>query len=158
VAASSPARHLDPAGVVIGVALLALAAAVAWDFTGLQLTSTYGIGPKAMPIIVAGGLAILGVANFVLAWRGDLPERENYDPKPVVLILGGLAALIAIIEFGGGFIPAIAVLFAATSAAFGRRAVIADLIIGAVLALIVFLLFSKLLSLSLPMGPLERLM
>jgi putative tricarboxylic transport membrane protein len=151
-------HRLDPAGMAIGVALLALSAAIAWDFTSLQLTSTYGIGPKAMPIIVAGGLAILAIANLVIAWRGDFPERESYDPKPVILILGGLAVLIAIIEFGGGFIPAIAVLFAATSAAFGRRAVIADLIIGAVLALIVFLLFSKLLTLSLPTGPLERLM
>jgi putative tricarboxylic transport membrane protein len=144
--------------MAIGVALLALSAAIAWDFTSLQLTSTYGIGPKAMPIIVAGGLAILAIANLVIAWRGDLPERESYDPKPVVLILGGLAALIAIIEFGGGFIPAIAVLFTATAAAFGRRAILTDFVIGAVLALIVFLLFSKLLTLSLPIGPLERLM
>ena len=151
-------HRLDPAGMAIGVALLALSAALAWDLTSLQLTSTYGVGPKAMPIIVAGGLAVLAIANLVTAWRGDLPERESYDPKPVILILGGLAALIAIIAFGGGFIPAIAILFAATSAAFGRRAVIADLIIGAVLALIVFLLFSKLLTLSLPIGPLERLM
>jgi len=151
-------HRLDPAGMAIGVALLALSAAIAWDLTSLQLTSTYGVGPKAMPIIVAGGLAVLAIANLVTAWRGDLPERESYDPKPVILILGGLAALIAIIAFGGGFIPAIAILFAATSAAFGRRAVIADLIIGAVLALIVFLLFSKLLTLSLPIGPLERLM
>jgi len=143
--------------MAIGVALLALAAAIAWDLTSLQLTSTYGIGPRAMPIIVASGLAILAIANLVIAWRGDFPERESYDPKPVLLILGGLAALISIIQFGGGFIPAIAVLFASTSAAFGRRAVIADLIIGAVLALIVFLLFSKLLTLSLPIGPLERL-
>ncbi len=148
----------DAAGIAIGVALLALASAIAWDFTSLELTSTYGVGPKAMPMIVGGGLAILAIANLVIAWRGDLPERESYDPKPVVLILGGLAALIAIIQFGGGFIPAIAILFAATAAAFGRRAVIADLVIGAVLALVVFLLFSKLLTLSLPMGPLERLM
>jgi putative tricarboxylic transport membrane protein len=151
-------RRLDPAGIAIGLALLALAGAVASDLTGLELTSTYGVGPKAMPIIVAGGLAVLAIANLVTAWRGDLPERESYDPKPVVLILGGLAVLIAIIEFGGGFIPAIAVLFATTSAAFGRRAILTDLIIGVVLALIVFLLFSKLLTLSLPMGPIERLL
>ena len=151
------AHRPDLAGIAIGLALLALAGAVAWDFTSLQLTSTYGVGPKAMPAIVASGLFVLAIANLVIAWRGDFPERESYDPKPVVLILGGLAALIAVIEFGGGFIAAIAILFAATSAAFGRRAVIADLIIGAVLALIVFLLFSKLLTLSLPIGPLERL-
>ena len=100
---------------------------------------------------------LLAVGNFLLAWRGDFPERESFDPKAIVLILGGLAALIAIIGLGGGFIPATAVLFAATATAFGRRAIHIDLAIGLVLAVVVFLLFDKLLTLSLPAGPIERL-
>jgi putative tricarboxylic transport membrane protein len=68
-----------------------------------------------------------------------------------------LAALIAIIGLGGGFIPATAILFAATATAFGRRAIAVDLAIGAVLGVVVFLLFDKLLTLSLPAGPIERL-
>ena len=51
----------------------------------------------------------------------------------MLLILGGLAALIAIIGLGGGFILATAMLFATTSPAFGRRALLADLAIGFVL-------------------------
>ena len=84
---------------------------------------------------------------------------------PAIHLLAGwitgsrrFAALIAIIAFGGGFIPATAVLFAATAAAFGRKAVIVDLIIGAVLGSAAYLLFDKLLTLSLPAGPLERLL
>jgi putative tricarboxylic transport membrane protein len=100
---------------------------------------------------------VLAAGNFWLAWRGDFPERESLEPKAIVLILGGLAALIAIIGLGGGFIPATAVLFAATATAFGRRAIHIDLAIGAVLAVAVFLLFDKLLTLSLPAGPIERL-
>jgi putative tricarboxylic transport membrane protein len=50
------------------------------------------------------------------------------------------------------------VLFAATATAFGRRAIHIDLAIGLVLAIVVFLLFDKLLTLSLPAGPLERLL
>ena len=69
---------------------------------------------------LAAGMAIIAVANLALAWRGDFPERESYDPKAVALILGGFAGLIAIIALGGGFIPATAVLFAATAAAAGR--------------------------------------
>ena len=88
---------------------------------------------------------------------GGLPRRDSLDWKPIILIIGGLAVLIAFIKFGIGFIPATAVLFAATSAAFGRRAFIVDLIIGFVVGIIIYLLFSKLLTLSLPMGPLERL-
>jgi len=102
-------------------------------------------------------MILLAAGNFWLAWRGDFPARESFDPKVVVLILGGLAALIAIIGLGGGFIPATAVLFAATATAFGRRAIHVDLAIGLVLAAVVFLLFDKLLTLSLPAGPLERL-
>jgi len=40
--------------------------------------------------------------NFLLAWRGDFPARETFDPKAIALILGGLAALITIIGLGGG--------------------------------------------------------
>ena len=87
-----------------------------------------------------------------------MPEPEPAEPWPILLILGGLAALIALIGLGGGFIPATAILFAATAAAFGRRAFLTDLIIGAVLGTAAYLLFDKLLTLSLPAGPLERLL
>jgi putative tricarboxylic transport membrane protein len=76
----------------------------------------------------------------------------------VWLILGGLALLIAIIGLGGGFIPATTVLFVATSAAFGRRAIVADLGIALVMTTLIYLVFARLLTLSLPAGPLERLL
>jgi putative tricarboxylic transport membrane protein len=152
------AKQPDRAGIAIAVLLLVIAAVIAWDTSTLQLAPTYGLGPKMMAYAVATGMAIIGIANLVMAWQGGFPERESYDPKAIVLILGGFAALIAIIAFGGGFIAATAVLFAATAAAFGRKAVIVDLIIGAALGLTAYLLFDKLLSLSLPAGPLERLL
>jgi len=153
-----PPHRADRPALAIAIGLLALAGIIFWDQAQLQLTSVYGLGPKAMPIVVACGLALLGVANLVTALRGDLPERESTDHKAIVLILGGLAALIALIGIGGGFIIATAVLFAATSAAFGRRAFIIDLIIGLVIGAVVYLLFDKVLTLSLPAGPLERLL
>lgn len=147
----------DRAGMAIGVLLLAIAAVILFDASRLQLTSTYGVGPKMMPVVIAIGIAILAVANFVLAWRGDFPEREDADPKAILLILGGLAAVIALIGLGGGAIAAIAILFVTTSAAFGSRGLLLDLAIGAGLGLLIFLLFDKLLTLSLPAGPIERL-
>ena len=152
------ARRPDAAGMVIAAVLMLIALVVFWDTTSLQLATTYGIGPKAMPYVIAFGMAALAVGNFWLAWQGDFPERESLDAKAIVLILGGLAALIAIIGLGGGFIPATAILFAATATAFGRRAIVTDLVIGAVLGVAVFLLFDKLLTLSLPAGPIERLL
>jgi putative tricarboxylic transport membrane protein len=155
---TSTPRRVDKAGLVIALLLLLLAGVIWLDMSSLQLSSVYGLGPKAMPIVVAVGLAILGLGNAISALRGGLPERETLDWKPIVLIIGGLAVLIAFIKFNVGFIPATAVLFAATSAAFGRRAFLTDLALGFACGFIIYLLFSKLLTLSLPMGPIENLL
>ncbi|NIX76958.1 tripartite tricarboxylate transporter TctB family protein [Microvirga terricola] len=152
----TPGR-VDKAGLVIALFLLILAGLIWQDLTSLQLSSVYGLGPKAMPVVVSVGLVVLAVGNAVTALKGGLPARERLDWKPILFILGGLAALIACIKFEIGFIPATAILFAATSAAFGRRAFLVDLLIGFVAGIVIFLLFSKLLTLTLPMGPLERL-
>lgn len=151
------AKGPDASGIAIALALIGVAGVIAWDASGLRSPSPYGLGPEAMPFVVAAGLGLLGIANLVMAVRGAMPHREQGDLTAIGLILGGLIALMAIIGFGGGFIPATAVLFAATAAAFGRRAVLTDLAIGAVVGLVAYLLFAKLLSLTLPMGPIERL-
>ena len=150
-------RTADPAGLVIAGLLFLAAVVIIWDLSRLQLTSVYGLGPKAMPIVVASGLIILSIGNLVMALRGGLPARESAAPMPIALIIGGCVALIALIGLGGGFIPATAILFATTAAAFGRRALVADLVIGFGLGLVVFLLFDKVLTLSLPAGPIENL-
>ena len=152
----SQTQKMDRAGLAIAGGLFAIAVVILWDAMALP-APVYGIGPRAMPILVAGGLMILAVGNAYLAWRGDFPEREDYDRRALLLILGGVAALIAIIGFNGGFIPATTVLFAATATTFGRRAILTDFVIGFVLSVAVYLMFSKLLTLSLPMGPIERL-
>jgi putative tricarboxylic transport membrane protein len=155
---TSSHRRIDVAGLVIALILLVLAGLVWWDMTKLQILSPYDLGPKVMPIVVSAGLAILALGNAISAFRGDLPARDSLDWRPIILILGGLAALIVLIQIGGGFIIGTALLFATTSTAFGRRALLVDFLIGLVLAVLVYLLFSKLLTLALPMGPLERLL
>ena len=150
--------RVDPAGIVVAALLVVLAGLVLYDMSTLTITQTYGVGPKAMPIVVATGLGLLAIGNVVMAFRGEFPEREQAAHLPVVLILGGLAAVVVLIGAGGGFIPAVTILFAATSTAFGRRAILTDLVIGFVLGTAAYLMFAKLLSLSLPMGPLERLL
>lgn len=150
-------RRFDSAGIVIALALAALAAVLVWDASQLQSNNPYGMGPHAMPIVIAVGLGILAIGNLVDALRGNLPARESADPRAVWLILAGLALLIAIIGVGGGFILATTSLFVTTAKAFGRRAFLADLAIGFVLTTLIYVAFSRLLTLSLPAGPLERL-
>lgn len=151
------AKRQDMAGIAIAAGLAVIAGILWWDATGLVAGSPYGLGPDAAPKVIAVGLGLLAVANAVIAWRGAMPHRDAGEIGPIVLIIGGLVALIAIIGLGGGFIPATAILFAATARAFGRRALLADLCIGLAIGLGAYLIFAKLLTLSLPVGPLERL-
>jgi putative tricarboxylic transport membrane protein len=155
---SAPVRSgVDRAGVVIALALAVVAAVLVVDAMRIQANVVYGMGPQVMPIIIAIGLGVLALGNLVNALRGGGSEREDMDFRPVLLILAGLALMIFIIGLGGGFIPAMTLLFAATATAFGRRAIVTDLIIGFVISFVIYLAFSKLLTLSLPAGPLERL-
>jgi putative tricarboxylic transport membrane protein len=89
--------------------------------------------------------------------QGGLPAREELNTTAIVRILGGLAAMIAVIGFGYGFIIATTLLFAMTASAFGRKAFHIDLLIGFVLSTVIYLVFSKILALTLPAGPLEHL-
>jgi putative tricarboxylic transport membrane protein len=74
-----------------------------------------------------------------------------FEPAKLMFCLIGCIAL------NGGFVIAIALLFACTSRGMGRQAFAVDLAIGFILGLAIYLTFAKLLTLILPSGPLERL-
>jgi putative tricarboxylic transport membrane protein len=150
-------NRFDVAEFGLGLALIAMAVAVWIDASLLSTGSMYGIGPSAAPKIVGTGLAVLGLATLVVTFRRPPAEAESADWMAVLVMLAGFAALIAVIAWGGGFIAASTILFAATSWAFGRRAVMTDVVLGFVLATFIYLVFTKLLTLALPQGPLERL-
>lgn len=143
--------------LIVGVLLLIAAALVGYDASQQTITSTYGVGPTAVPYVVTAGLVILGLSHFVVAFREGLPEPEQADNKALLWIAGGLAFLIACIALGGGFTIAIAAVFACTARGMGRQAFLVDAIIGFVLGLFIYLVFAKVLTLILPSGPLERL-
>ena len=151
------AKRFDVAEFVVGLALMAIAAVLWLDASYLAAGSIYGVGPSAAPKIVAIGLAVLGLATLMAALRGSPSDTETADWSAVLVMLGGLAALIALIAWGGGFIVASTILFAATSWAFGRRGLVVDAVLGFFLATCIYLVFTKLLTLGLPQGPLERL-
>lgn len=151
-------RSIDRPALVVGLLLLASAALVAFDASRQTIVSTYGVGPTAMPYVVCAGLAVLGLAHFVVAFKEGLPKPEAADGRALLWIGGGLVGLIACIALGGGFIVATTLLFACTARGFGRDALLADIAIGVVLATAIYLLFLKLLTLALPAGPLERLL
>jgi putative tricarboxylic transport membrane protein len=148
----------DKAEIVAGIGILGLAGALFYESWAITRTVTYGVGPTAALKIVAIGLVILGVLTLVSAFRKPAAEEpEPVDMKPVWIILAACVGLIIAVNYGVGFIPAMTLLFTATSFAFGRRNIPVDLGIGFALAVGIYLLFTKLLTLGLPQGPLERL-
>lgn len=151
-------RSIDRPALIVGLLLLAAAAIVAFDASRQTITSNYGVGPTAMPYVVCAGLAVLGLAHFIVAFKDGLPKPEEADGKALLWIIGGLVGLVACIALGGGFIIATAIIFACTARGFGREALIVDIVIGAVLGTIIYVVFLKLLTLSLPGGPLEALL
>jgi putative tricarboxylic transport membrane protein len=150
-------RRADKRALAVGLALFVFAALVWRDGAAQTLSATYGIGPAAMPYVVAMALAVLGLGHIVVAFRDGLHVPEHADGVAIGWIALGLVALLFCIAFGAGFILATTILFAATARAFGRRALLVDAVIGFGLGVAIHLLFSKLLTLSLPAGPIERL-
>ena len=150
-------RRADKRALVMGLTLLVLSVVVWRDATAQTMSATYGIGPAAMPYLIAMALAALGLGHIVVAFRDGLPVPEHADGIAIGWIALGLVALLLCIAFGGGFILATTILFAATARAFGRRALLVDAAIGFGLGVAIHLLFSKLLTLSLPAGPIEHL-
>ncbi|MFN3671572.1 MAG: tripartite tricarboxylate transporter TctB family protein [Bosea sp. (in: a-proteobacteria)] len=148
----------DRPALVVGLLLLAVAGLVARDAASQTIVSNYGVGPTAMPYVVAGGLALLGLAHLIVAFREGLPAPDTSDPRALGWIVAGLAGFIACVALGGGFVIATAMLFAFTARGFGREALAVDLAIGFAMGLVIYVLFFKLLTLSLPAGPLERLL
>ncbi|WID96164.1 tripartite tricarboxylate transporter TctB family protein [Bosea vestrisii] len=151
-------RTIDRPALVVGFLLLAVAAIVAFDASRQTITSNYGVGPTAMPYVVCAGMVLLGLAHLFVAFRDGLPKPEVADGRALLWIVGGLVGLIACIALGGGFIVATAILFSCTARGFGRDALLVDIVIGLVLGTAIYLLFLKLLTLSLPTGPLEALL
>lgn len=150
-------RRIDRPALVVALLLLACAGIVARDAASQTIVSTYGLGPTAVPYLVSICLAVLGLAHLVVAFKDGLPKPDPADGGAILWITIGLVGLVACIALGGGFIIATAMIFAFTARGMGRRAFLVDAIIGLVLGAAIFLVFQKLLTLSLPAGPLERL-
>ena len=157
VSSSNERRRPDRAALVIAPVLFVLAAVIWWDAGRLAEMSNYSrIGPATVPHVVAIGLALLAVWTGFEAWRGDFPEREPIEVKPVVLIVAGLAGQMLLLKTAG-FSISTGVLFALTAFGFGRRKLWISLPIGIAFSFVVYIIFGRFLQLSLPAGPLEHL-
>jgi putative tricarboxylic transport membrane protein len=153
----SGSRGPDGAALAIAAGLAVVAAVIAWQTSRMPVTVQYArIGPTAFPYAIAAGLALLAIATAISAWRGRFPEREHDRVPPMLWIIGGLAAQMLTLRTLG-FSVATGLLFALAARGFGRGPLWMTVPIGIVFSFILWLIFARGLQLSLPQGPLERL-
>ena len=150
-------RRPDGATLVVAVILAVIAVVIWQDAARLPQAGGYaGVGPADVPRWIAVGLAGLSLWSLIEAFRSGKVEREAQNIAPILWIVGGLAAQLALLTTAG-FSIATGLLFAATARAFGKRNLALTVPVGIAFALVVYLLFAGLLKLSLPAGPLEDL-
>jgi putative tricarboxylic transport membrane protein len=150
--------------VVFALAVLALGAGLAAGTAILPSEGGYaGIGPNFVPAVVAGGTLIVGAWLLVEAlmggWRNrgpEAPEERGEHALNVAAfawVSAGLVGQMALISHAG-FVVSAAVLFTSVARGFGSTRWIRDAAIGFVLALAVYLFFTRALSVNLPAGKL----
>jgi putative tricarboxylic transport membrane protein len=143
-----------------GVAVLALAAIIAWETTLIPTNAIYAqVGPKVIPWLATVLLGALGVLLTLQGLRGgwEHEEPDGLDTRGLAWMLLGLALNVALIGIAG-FIIASTLLFVCTARAFGSRRILRDAAIGVVLALVSYVGFDRVLGYKIGSGLIEGLL
>lgn len=128
-------------------------------FTIDEGTTYQAVGPRVFPLLVGAGMCLVSAIGVVQAFRGtDLEQIEELREEirathwPSVLLL--VAALLgyALLLPPLGYWQTTAVFFVAVARVLGSRRLLRDAVVGLVLALAVYVLFDRLLGISLPPG------
>lgn len=151
-------RRPDGAALVIAVILAVIAGIIIWQTSLMRVPPLQQrVGPTVFPYAIAGGLILLSLGTVVSALRGSFPARETGRITPMLWVVAGLVSQILLLSTAG-FSIATGLLFAFTAKGFGRGPLWLTIPVGIVFALIVWFIFARGLQLSLPAGPLERLL
>ena len=122
----------------VGVAVMAMAAVVAWQTTLIPTNAIYAqVGPKVIPWLATAMLTVLGVLLTLQGLRGGWEHEQHgeFNLPGLAWMLLGLALNVTLIGVAG-FIIASTLLFVCTALAFGSRNVARDAAIGFALALV----------------------
>jgi putative tricarboxylic transport membrane protein len=146
-------------GAAVGLAVLVLAAVMAWQITVIPANAVYArVGPTVIPWMAAAMLAILGalltVQGLLGGWAHEQPG--SFNAYGLGWLLLGLALNVTLIGVAG-FIIASTLLFVCTARAFGSRSVLRDAAIGFTLALASYVGFDRVLGYKIGSGLIEGL-
>lgn len=151
--------------LAVGVGVLVIAAVAFYQIGQIPAGPAFArIGPKAIPYAVAAGLAVLGVILTIQALRGgwstevaDDGESLPIDWRALFWLGSGLLLNVALIQFLG-FIIASILMFLCVARAFGSDRILRDVVVAAVLTLVAYVGFDKLLGINIGAGILEGIL
>ncbi|TIW70237.1 MAG: tripartite tricarboxylate transporter TctB family protein [Mesorhizobium sp.] len=155
----APPRFAIPE-LLIGVGLLACAAAVAWQTLAIPVSPLYSkVGPRVFPYITMAGMVVLSLLLIVAALRGGWqPEEEKETPtdwKSMGFVVAGLVANLTLIH-ALGFTAASVIMFVLVCYGFGSRRPLRDVLLGLILALAAYFGFAKALGVNIGAGFVEN--
>jgi putative tricarboxylic transport membrane protein len=118
--------------------------------TGAAETSSV-LPTGAYPRLVLGGLVVFGLAALRSTWKGSRASAgaSAFGLMPIVLVAVG-AVLHLLLAERAGFVIAASVLFWCTARAFDNRHPVRDAIAALAISLASYVLFARVLQLSLP--------
>jgi putative tricarboxylic transport membrane protein len=157
---NSAARHQQ----LVGASVLLLSAFFGFGIAYIDGQSGYaGLSPRFLPTVVTVGLAMCGL---LLIFRSEtiqtLPSEKSTAVdsedrfKRLMIIIAGLVAHILLIG-SLGFVLAGALLLATTAKAYGSAHLIRNAFLGLAISLSIWLVFTQLLGLNLPLLPLAAI-
>jgi putative tricarboxylic transport membrane protein len=147
------------AELAFALGAIALGALLFAGLAGISPGAGYDrIGPRFFPFVVAAGLVVIGAAIGVAALFRPLASRAHASAaepvywRPAAYLLAALLLSMALLE-RAGFVVAASLQFWLVARAFHSRRPWRDAIVAVALVVCVYVLFSRGLGLTLPVGP-----
>ena len=146
--------------LVAGAAVALWGGFALWKAFNIPQPSAYRpMGPRVFPVIISTALIVLGVLFIIETMRGAdnaveqhvAAEHRTADHRQaaiVVALLIGYAWLFERI----GYVVATAAFLPAVARVLGSRRLLRDVIVGVILSVVAFTVFTELLSIDLPKG------
>ena len=144
------------AALTTGCAALLLALAVAWILPGQIDADSYAqvadaSGPGFFPLLAIGLMFIAGLW-CLLGIASTRRETAEFVPWQSTLIVVACLAVIIIGLFTVGMLVAVGVMVAGLSMLFGQGRVLPALVLGALTATAIYVIFEKVLKILFPSG------
>lgn len=144
---------------IVAAGVLVLAIVIFWQTMSIPVSPIYAkVGPTAVPMITALGLALLGTLLMFSAltggWRTEEEKSVTPDRPALLWIAAGLVLNVLLIS-NAGFTIASVILFVCVARGFGSKAIVRDAAIGAAFALVAYFGFAQTLGINIGAGIVE---